>query len=126
MGISVGGAIIALVYAYSKYIGKGHVPVADTQQRSSLTGLAYNKFYIDELYDFIIRKPLDGLSVFFYKVVDLLGIDGIVNGIGRGSLEAGKDLRLLQSGNVGFYIFMMVIGVITVLGYGIYTILHLI
>jgi len=115
-----------LVYAYSKYIGKGHVPVADTAQRSPLTGLAYNKFYIDELYDFIIRKPLDGLSVFFYKVVDLLGIDGIVNGIGRGSLEAGKDLRLLQSGNVGFYIFMMVIGVITVLGYGIYTILHLI
>ena len=126
MGISVGGAVIALVYAYSKYIGKGHVPVADTAQRSPLTGLAYNKFYIDEIYDFIIRKPLDGLSVFFYKVVDLLGIDGIVNGIGRGSLEAGKDLRLLQSGNVGFYIFMMVIGVITVLGYGIYTILHLI
>jgi NADH-quinone oxidoreductase subunit L len=126
MGISVGGALIALVYAYSKYIGKGHVPVADTEKRSALTGLAYNKFYIDELYDTIIRKPLDGLSVFFYKVVDLMGIDGIVNGLGRGSIEAGKDLRLLQSGNVGFYIFMMVIGVIVVLSYGIYTIVHLI
>jgi NADH-quinone oxidoreductase subunit L len=73
-----------------------------------------------------VRKPLDALSVFFYKVVDLMGIDGIVNGLGRGSMEAGKDLRLLQSGNVGFYIFMMVIGVLVVLSYGIYTVLHLI
>jgi NADH-quinone oxidoreductase subunit L len=126
MGISVGGAFIALIFAYSKYITKGHVPVADTEQRSPLTGLAYNKFYIDELYDFLVRKPLDGLSVFFYKVVDLMGIDGIVNGMGRGSMQAGKDLRLLQNGNVGFYIFMMVIGVLIVLGYGIYTVLHLI
>jgi NADH-quinone oxidoreductase subunit L len=126
MGISVGGAIVALIFAYSKYITKGHVPVADTEQRSPLTGLAYNKFYIDELYDFLVRKPLDALSVFFYKVVDLMGIDGIVNGLGRGSMEAGKDLRLLQSGNVGFYIFMMVIGVLVVLSYGIYTVLHLI
>jgi NADH-quinone oxidoreductase subunit L len=126
MGISVGGAVVALIFAYSKYIVKGHVPVADTEQRSPLTGLAYNKFYVDELYDFLVRKPLDGLSVFFYKVVDLMGIDGIVNGMGRGSMEAGKDLRLLQSGNVGFYIFMMVIGVLVVLGYGIYTVLHLI
>ncbi|MBW4890520.1 NADH-quinone oxidoreductase subunit L [Mucilaginibacter sp. HMF5004] len=126
MGISVGGAFIALIFAYSKYISKGHVPVADTEQRSPLTGLAYNKFYIDEVYDFLVRKPLDGLSVFFYKVVDLMGIDGIVNGLGRGSIEASKDLRLLQNGNVGFYIFMMVIGVIAVLGYGIYSIMNLI
>jgi NADH-quinone oxidoreductase subunit L len=126
MGVSVAGALIALLWAYSKYNLKGHVPVADSAQRPALNSFAYNKFYIDELYDFIIRKPLDGLSVFFYKVVDLLGIDGLVNGLGKGSMEASKDLRLLQSGNVGFYIFMMVIGVIGVLGYGIYTILHLI
>ncbi len=125
MAISVGGAVIALIFASVKYVSKGHVPVADTEERSALTGLAYNKFYIDELYDNIIRKPLDALSVFFYKVVDLMGIDGIVNGMGRGSIEAGKDLRMLQSGNVGFYIFMMVVGVIVVLGYGIYTIAHL-
>jgi len=120
MVVSVVGAIIALIWAYGKYISKGQLPVADTEERPAFTSLSYNKFYIDEIYDNLIRKPLDALSVFFYKIVDLLGIDGFVNGLGKGSMEASKDLRLLQSGNVGFYIFMMVIGIIAVLVYNIF------
>jgi NADH-quinone oxidoreductase subunit L len=48
-------------------------------------------------------------------VVDKMGIDGIVNGLGKGTVEASKGLRLLQTGNVGFYIFMMVLGIISIL-----------
>ncbi|WP_448701734.1 NADH-quinone oxidoreductase subunit L [Mucilaginibacter sp. AW1-3] len=120
MGVSVVGALFALGWAYSKYISKGQLPVADTEERPAFTSLSYHKFYIDEIYDTIIRKPLDAISVFFYKVVDLLGIDGFVNGLGKGSMEASKDLRLLQSGNVGFYIFMMVIGIVALLVYNIF------
>jgi NADH-quinone oxidoreductase subunit L len=115
MGLSVAGALIALFYAYNKYVKKAHVPVADTEERPALTDLSYHKFYIDELYDMIIRKPLDALSDFAYKVVDKMGIDGFVNGLGKGSIEASKGLRLLQTGNVGFYIFMMVLGIISIL-----------
>jgi NADH-quinone oxidoreductase subunit L len=117
MAVSVAGAVLALAYAYSKYVKKAHVPLADTEERPVLANLSYHKFYIDELYDNIIRKPLDGLSVFFYKVVDRMGIDGIVNGFGKGSVEASKGLRLLQTGNVGFYIFMMVVGIVVLLVY---------
>jgi NADH-quinone oxidoreductase subunit L len=117
MAISVGGAVLALIYAYLRYIKKGHVPVADQEDRPALASLSYHKFYIDELYDAVIRKPLDALSVFFYKVIDQLGIDGIVNEIGKSPVEAGKGLRLLQTGNVGFYIFMMVAGIISILMY---------
>ena len=119
MGLSVGGALIAMAYAYTKYVKGGHVPVADTEERPALAGLSYNKFYVDELYDAIIRKPLDALSVFFYKVVDKLGIDGIVNSLGKGTIEASKSFRLLQAGNVGFYIFMMVAGIIAILLYSL-------
>jgi NADH-quinone oxidoreductase subunit L len=122
MAISVGGALIALIYAWSKYRNNQNIPLSDEEERPALTGLSYNKFYIDEIYDTLIRKPLDALSIFFYKVVDQLGIDGLVNGLGKGSMEASKDLRLLQSGNVGFYIFMMVIGVIAVLVYNLFRI----
>jgi len=115
MGLSVAGALVALGYAYNKYVTKAHVPVADTEERPALADLSYHKFYIDELYDMIIRKPLDALSVFAYKVVDKMGIDGVVNGLGKGSMEASKGLRLLQTGNVGFYIFMMVLGIISIL-----------
>ncbi len=120
MGVSVAVAVFALGWAYTKYISKAQLPAADTEELPAFTSLSYNKFYIDEIYDMLIRKPLDALSVFFYKVVDQLGIDGFVNGLGKGSLEASKDLRLLQSGNVGFYIFVMVIGIVALLVYNIF------
>jgi len=119
MGLSVGGALIAMAYAYSRYVKGAHVPVEDGQERTFFANLSYNKFYVDELYDAIIRKPLDALSVFFYKVVDRLGIDGIVNSLGKGTIEASKSFRLLQAGNVGFYIFMMVAGIIAILLYSL-------
>lgn len=120
MAISVLGAIAAWIYARAKYNNNQNIPLADTEERPALTNLSYNKFYVDEIYDTIIRKPLDALSIFFYKVVDLMGIDGLVNGLGKGSVASSKQLRLLQSGNVGFYIFMMVIGVIAVLAYNLF------
>ncbi|GAB3917988.1 NADH-quinone oxidoreductase subunit L [Mucilaginibacter boryungensis] len=127
MAVSVGGAIIALIYAYIKYVKNNHVPVRDGEERGLLATLSYHKFYVDELYDILFRKPLDALSDFFYKVVDKLGIDGLVNGIGAAPVEGSKGLRLLQTGNVGFYIFMMVVGIIAVLIYslGLTDILHI-
>jgi NADH-quinone oxidoreductase subunit L len=115
MAASVAGALVALAYAYVKYVKNNHVPVADSEERPGPVSLSYHKFYIDEIYDFLIRRPLDALSVFFYKVVDLLVIDGFINGLGKLSVKSSKGLRLLQTGNVGFYIFMMVAGIIAIL-----------
>ena len=120
MGVSVGVALIALVYAYIKYVKNGTLPVADTEERPALTSLSYHKFYVDELYDFLVRKPLDFLSTFFYNVVDKMGIDGLVNSLGKGTIETSKGLRLLQTGNVGFYIFVMVLGIIAILLYSVF------
>ncbi|MBS1528233.1 MAG: NADH-quinone oxidoreductase subunit L, partial [Bacteroidetes bacterium] len=119
MVASVAGAVLALIYAYVRYVKNGHVPVKDGEDRPALASLSYHKFYIDEIYDWLIRKPLDALSVFFYKVVDLLAIDGFVNGLGKITVGASKSFRLLQAGSVGFYIFMMVIGIIAALIYSL-------
>ena len=115
MAASVALALTALAYAYVRYVKNAHVPAADTEERPGPVSLSYHKFYIDEIYDWLIRKPLDALSVFFYKVVDLLAIDGLINGLGKLTVKSSKGLRLLQSGNVGFYIFMMVAGIIAIL-----------
>ena len=117
MGISVGGVLIAITIAYFRYIRQSHVPVPDEAKRSAIGNISYHKFYLDEIYDAVIRKPLDSISGFFFKIVDKKIIDGIVNGFGWGASESGKGLRLVQSGNVGFYIFMMVIGIISLLLY---------
>lgn len=120
MAISVTAAIAALFYAHSRYVRGARVPVADEAPRSALAKLSYNKFYLDEIYDFLITKPLDALSKFFYRIIDNKFIDGIVNGLGWSTNEASKGIRLLQSGNVGFYIFMMVFGIIALLAYTFY------
>ena len=122
MAISVAGAVIAAIIAFVKYAKNNHVPLADTAERGALAKLSYNKYYIDEIYAFLITRPLNALSAFFYKVVDNSIIDGFVNGLGRGTTEASKGIRLLQSGNIGFYIFMMVGGIVALLLYGFYNI----
>jgi NADH-quinone oxidoreductase subunit L len=79
------------------------------------TGLAKvleNKWYVDELYDAVIVKPLMVLSGFFQDTVERSGIDATVNGVGRGVKWSSRQIRLLQNGQVGFYIFAMVIGMI--------------
>lgn len=117
MGVSVLAAIVAILLAHSKYVKKADIPVADEAPRTALEKLSYNKFYLDEIYDTIIRKPLDAFSNFFYKIIDNKVIDGLVNGLGWTTNEGSKSLRLLQSGNVGYYIIMMVVGVVALLLY---------
>jgi len=120
MGISVGAALLAISIAYVTYVSRKVLPISDAENRSFLSKLSYHKFYIDEVYEALITRPLDAISTFFYKVVDKLGIDGLVNGAGTTAKEASKTLRLIQTGNVGFYIFMMVAGIVALLIYGFY------
>lgn len=120
MAVSVTAALISMLYAYSRYVKQGHVPADDNTDRGTLARLSYQKFYIDELYQALVTRPLDAISAFFYKTVDKLGIDGLVNGFGKGAVEASKGFRLLQSGMVGFYILMMVAGMIALLVYSMY------
>jgi len=70
-----------------------------------------DKWYIDELYDAIIVKPLNALAGFLKSVVEKSGIDGLVNGVGRFVNYSSRQLRLLQSGQVGNYILFMVLSI---------------
>ncbi|TKC56852.1 NADH-quinone oxidoreductase subunit L [Pedobacter hiemivivus] len=117
MAVSVVGVLISIAVAYGKYVKQNHIPIPDEGKRTGLANLSYNKFYFDEIYNVLFTKPLDAISGFFYKIVDNKIVDGIVNGLGWTTSEASKGLRLLQTGNVGFYIFMMVIGIISMLLY---------
>lgn len=119
MAISAIAALIMAFIAYKRYVTDAKVPVAEGTKLSGLTKWSYDKFYVDEIYDSLVVKPLNNMSVFFHSVMDNKVIDGIVNGIGRLTGESGRLLRYMQTGNVGFYLFMMVIGAIALLVYGI-------
>src|SRR3546814_19124238 len=100
MAVSAVLAIVMVVFAYRQYAVKGALPGADDAPRGLLARLSYHKFYIDELYGTVIVRPLNALSVFFYRIVDKAGIDGLVNGLGKRVGESGNGIRLLQTGNV--------------------------
>lgn len=70
-----------------------------------------NKWYVDELYDAVITSPVNALGKMLAKF-DKYGIDWVVNGVGRTVQYASRQVRLLQSGQVGSYVLLMVIGMI--------------
>ncbi len=112
MGIAVLSAIATIYFAYVVYRQKKTLPLKEGDKMPGFQKLVYNKFYVDELYDAVIRKPLDVLSVAFHKFFDVQIIDGIVNGVGAAVKGFGSGVRLIQTGNIGFYIISMVIGIV--------------
>jgi len=107
MAASVGLAIIAILVAINKFSKKPDLPEAQGAGK-----LLANKWYVDEIYDAIVVKPLDALGKFLNNVVEKSGIDWIVNGVGKGVQYGSRQLRLLQSGQVGTYVLLMIVGML--------------
>jgi NADH-quinone oxidoreductase subunit L len=117
MGGVVVLTLIVIAFAYSRYVGKRHVPVEEGRIANPLQQTLYSKYYVDEIYDWMIVKPLYWLSEQFYSIVEKSGIDMLVNASGRGVESGSKFARLIQNGSVGYYIFVMVIGIALLLAY---------
>ena len=71
-----------------------------------------HKWYVDELYDAIIVKPVYKLGSFANKYIEKSGIDGLVNGVGRLVSYGSRQMRWLQSGQVGSYVLLMVVSMV--------------
>jgi len=108
MAISTILILITIFFAinqYKKYQNKN-------EEATGFAKVLENKWYVDELYDAIIVKPLEAFSIFLKNIVEKSGIDGIVNGVGRFVQYSSRQLRLLQSGQVGSYILFMVMSIV--------------
>lgn len=108
MGASVLLAVIGIGYAWTKY-SRYH---PTTEESGSLNKLLEHNWYVDELYDTVVLKPIRSLSVFFTNTVERRGIDGAVNAVGKAVNYGSRQLRWLQSGKVGVYVLLMVIGML--------------
>jgi NADH-quinone oxidoreductase subunit L len=110
-------AIIAtIVAARIKYFVKKDIPESDAELKGF--GKVLNaKYYVDELYNAIIVKPWKKLSVFFSSVFEKYVIDGAVHGTARLVQEISNNIRLLQTGTIGFYVFTMTIGILCLVIY---------
>ncbi len=108
MAVSVGGALIALMYAWNKFSSYEKT----TTEETGFGKILANKWYVDELYETIIVKPMQSFAGFLNNTVERKGIDGFVNGIGKAVNYGSRQIRFLQSGQVGTYILLMVVGIL--------------
>ncbi len=111
MGFASLLAIIAIAYAYVKYVSGKALPAKEGEE-SGLGKIVYHKYYVDEIYNLLVVKPVLLCSVFFHDIIDRTIVDGAVNWSGKFSIIVGSQVRKLQSGYIGFYLLAMVISIV--------------
>jgi NADH-quinone oxidoreductase subunit L len=107
LAVSITLIVISILYALNRFSKK-----PETGEAEGFGKVLANKWYVDELYNGIITKPLNGLGVFANRFIEKSGIDGIVNGVGKSVQWGSRQMRLLQSGQVGSYVLWMVLGIL--------------
>ncbi len=104
-------AILMILYARRKYITLKAMPEGDNEL-TGLPKLIYHKFYVDEIFESLIVNPVFRMSEWLGNFFDKQVVDRVVNATGDIMDSGGRTLRLLQTGNTGFYVFAMVIGMV--------------
>lgn len=115
MAIAISAAAATIYATYVIYRQKRILPLEENDTMPALQKTIYNKYYVDEIYDTVFRKPLDAVSNVFSKYMDKQILDGVVEGIGSGVKGVGGLVRQLQQGNISFYIITMLLSIIAVL-----------
>ena len=111
VAISVAAGVIGILVAYVMYVAKPALADSVASRVGVFYRLVYNKYFVDEIYDTVVVKPVVNISrAVLWRGVDAGLIDGAVNGIGAQSQGIGGLLRLLQSGNIRSYATWVVFG----------------
>mgnify|MGYP001210689099 FL=1 len=108
----------ALAYLY--YIAAPRLPEATAKAFRPIYLFLLNKWYFDELYNFIFVRPTLWLGRVLWKDGDGVIIDGTIDGTARGVLWTTGRIVKLQSGYVYHYAFAMLIGVALLISYFIF------
>jgi NADH-quinone oxidoreductase subunit L len=106
MGLSTIVVLIAIVIAWLQFRRPKF------GEEKGIGKLFAEKWYVDELYDKIIVRPILWLGDIFDRELERSGIDALVNGVGKAVQYGSRQLRWLQSGQVGSYVLLMVISMV--------------
>jgi NADH-quinone oxidoreductase subunit L len=104
MSLSVFAALSGILIAYVKYMRKPFIAA----EPCGIAAFAAGAFYVDELYRRVLINPLVALArVLLFRVVDVVLIDGTINGIAKAASVAGSLVRTLQTGSVRTYLYYL-------------------
>ncbi len=110
--LPLAAAIIGLLAAAYVYLLKEGLGARLYAKAGLLYTFFYNKWYFDEIYDFIFVRGAKALGDLFWKGGDQTIIDGFgPNGVSHVAAMAGRRLGKLQTGYLYHYAFVMLLGV---------------
>jgi NADH-quinone oxidoreductase subunit L len=104
--------IVGFLVAYLFYIRRPDLPVTLARDQKVLYEFLLNKWYFDEIYDFLFVRPALWLGRLFWKGGDGFIIDGFgPDGVSAWVLDVTRNVVRLQTGYLYHYAFAMLIGV---------------
>ncbi len=105
----LGGFLVAWIF----YIRVPSAPAALAKSQPALYRLLLNKWYFDEIYNFVFVRPAQWLGRVLWKGGDGEIIDGTINGVAMGLIpRLTRGAARLQSGYLFHYAFAMVVGIV--------------
>jgi NADH-quinone oxidoreductase subunit L len=117
VGAAVAIGALGLLLGFRATLRRPILPAAQAPADTGLARVLNRKYYVDELYDALVVRPVVWLSrVVLWRGVDQGVVDGAaVNGAAWASRVAGGGLRLLQTGQVGIYVVLFLVGALWIL-----------
>jgi NADH-quinone oxidoreductase subunit L len=116
--VSIITLAIIILMTRNYYVTKGIIPESD-EETKGMARVLLNKYYVDEIYTMLIRKPMDVIAGLGYRFIETELITKTVDGIQEGVNMAANGLRYLQTGRTGSYLFIMLIGFIALMIYAV-------
>lgn len=106
-------ALVALTiyYAYGLFVKRVTLD-GDTAHMPALKRLIAERWRIDEFYALLFERPYAWLSGALHRFGELKVVVPVMNGVGDVAVRTGQALRRLQTGNAGFHLLAMTMGII--------------
>ncbi len=122
---ALAAGLLGIFLAWILYIQSPALPGRIAENLRGLRELLWRKYYIDELYDHLISRPLFWISTnLLNDGVDRDVIDGMVNGTAATVEGSGEATSKIETGNVQNYAFVYLLGAVAVAGYYVYLVLR--
>lgn len=116
IGIAIFAAVAGIFMAWVFYSLKPEIPKNLAANFKGIYTTLWSKYYVDELYDFIIVRPTKWIAnSIVAEATDSKIIEGIVNGVPSAIRNFGEKIRKVQTGYLQHYAMSMAIGLFVIL-----------
>lgn len=107
--------ILAITLSYIIYIKNTDLAAKIAKKLALFYKISFNKWYFDEIYNFIFVNPVKKFGDFLWRAVDMKIVDGVPNGLASISRFFSAKISKIETGYIYSYSTWMILGLILIL-----------